>query len=428
MLISPDDITKTYGESLGNADITGAAINGNNPEVDVAGVWSFVSAYNPTPLCADSGTYTVRFSPTDTFNYQDPDDVTLTLTVNKRDITIASVLGVNRAFNGETLVQLSGGTLQNLVYSDTITFTLGTGNTASPDAADYTVGNLNIQIHGDRVVNYHLIQPTDVTVTILPKDVNGAVTIADIAPYYYTTLAHTPTPVVTDNALSVALVSGIDMTYSYSNNVNASTTATVTANGTGNYTGTESKTFTILKSNVNLDANDVLKTYGESFGHADVTGTAKNANNTSVNVVGAWAVSSSFNPTPLCADSGTYSVSFTPTDSSNYNTPDDTTLTLTVEKRVITIVGVYGVERPFNGYTTVDLAGGTLQNLVYSDPITVTQGTASISDPDIGPYTVFNYTILIGGERAVNYTLIQPTGIEVTIVPKDVAGAVTIAD
>ncbi|MDD3946627.1 MAG: leucine-rich repeat protein, partial [Clostridia bacterium] len=288
VLISPDDIVKTYGESLGDADITGAAKNGNNPEVDVEGVWSFVSAINPNPLCADSGIYTVRFSPTDTFNYQDPDDITLTLTVNKRDITIANVLGINRPFNGDTLVQLSGGTLQNLVYSDIITFTLGTGNTTSPDAADYIVGNLNIQIHGDRVANYHLIQPTDVPVTIVPKDVAGAVTIADIAPYYYTTLAHTPTPAVTDNALSVALVSGTDMTYSYTSNVNAGTMATVTVNGTGNYTGTESKTFTILKSNVTITANDITKIYGQSLGDADIVGTAKNANNLLVDVAGSF--------------------------------------------------------------------------------------------------------------------------------------------
>lgn len=78
---------------------------------------------------------------------------------------------------------------------------------------------------------------------------NGYTTFSSIADQLYTGSAITPTPTVTVKGSdgNVNLVSGTDFDYSYSNNTAAGTnTATVTVTGKGNYTGSASKTFSIV--------------------------------------------------------------------------------------------------------------------------------------------------------------------------------------
>ena len=81
---------------------------------------------------------------------------------------------------------------------------------------------------------------------------NGYTTFSSIADQLYTGSAITPTPTVTVKGSdgNVNLVSGTDFDYSYSNNTAAGTnTATVTVTGKGNYTGSASKTFSIVTCN-----------------------------------------------------------------------------------------------------------------------------------------------------------------------------------
>ncbi|MDD3947538.1 MAG: MBG domain-containing protein, partial [Clostridia bacterium] len=177
---------------------------------------------------------------------------------------------------------------------------------------------------------------------------------------------------------------------------------------------------------VTITANDITKIYGQSLGDADIVGTAKNANNLLVDVAGSFTFANTYNTAPLCADSGIYPVKYLPTDDSNYNVSANFPITLTVQRKIITISDVYAIDREYDGTTVVQLAGGTLHGLVYSDPITIIPGTASIENKDIGDYDVFDIHVTLGGERAVNYTLTQPTGITVTIVAKDLSLATDI--
>jgi len=79
------------------------------------------------------------------------------------------------------------------------------------------------------------------TVRIQAKNA-GECSISNIADETYDGKAHTPEPAVSDGAKK--LVKGTDYTVVYSRNTNAGT-ASVTITGKGNYTGTNTKTFTI---------------------------------------------------------------------------------------------------------------------------------------------------------------------------------------
>ena len=83
---------------------------------------------------------------------------------------------------------------------------------------------------------------------ITPIDVAGAM-IGDIPDAAYTGSAIAPEPDVTINGKT--LVKGTDYTLSYANNVNAGT-ASITVTGMGNYSGTQTKNYTIAPLDISI--------------------------------------------------------------------------------------------------------------------------------------------------------------------------------
>jgi len=108
-----------------------------------------------------------------------------------------------------------------------------------------------------------------------------------------------------------------------------------------------------------------------------------------------------------------------------YPTPAVATTTINVQgnitPRPLTITGVTAANRPYDGTTIVDLHGGTLQNVVGADNVTLvaTGAQGSIASPNVAngvPVTSTGFTL--GGTAASNYYLVsQPTGITINITP-----------
>ena len=127
---------------------------------------------------------------------------------------------------------------------------------------------------------------------------NGYTTFSSIADQLYTGSAITPTPTVTVKGSdgNVNLVSGTDFDYSYSNNTAAGTnTATVTVTGKGNYTGSASKTFSIVTYTgtalSSATVGQIICSHGKA--HAATTG-ALSCGGTKVAVVGYKSGSSGY--------------------------------------------------------------------------------------------------------------------------------------
>lgn len=86
----------------------------------------------------------------------------------------------------------------------------------------------------------------------IPQSDISSVTVAATTDKYYTSYEITPEPKVStfiSGTGTVTLEEGLDYTYSYDDNVNVGT-ATINVNGIGIYTGTATKTFNIIKTNM----------------------------------------------------------------------------------------------------------------------------------------------------------------------------------
>ncbi|MCL2002458.1 MAG: YDG domain-containing protein [Oscillospiraceae bacterium] len=107
-------------------------------------------------------------------------------------------------------------------------------------------------------------------------------------------------------------------------------------------------------------------------------------------------------------------------DNPNYTLTQPTYVTVTITPKPLTITGVKGVDRAYNGSTTVALEGGTLVD-VESDDIAgvgfdLGVGTAAGKDVDTWAVTT---SITLNGEFMNNYELeYQPTDVTVNITPK----------
>ncbi len=101
------------------------------------------------------------------------------LTVNAKPLTVTGLTAVNREYKpGNTLVDLTGGTLSGVVGSEDVSLlstpTTGTiSNVGVGDNKDVSITPLSLK--GSDAGNYTLTQPTGIKVNITPKDISGAV-------------------------------------------------------------------------------------------------------------------------------------------------------------------------------------------------------------------------------------------------------------
>jgi hypothetical protein len=100
-----------------------------------------------------------------------------------------------------------------------------------------------------------------------------------------------------------------------------------------------------------------------------------------------------------------------------YGNLTQTTNVLTVNPKTITITGVSAVDRLYNGLTTVSLSGGTLVGVISGDVVSFTLGNGTIVNANTGNGKAVSTNIQLAGASAGNYTLTQPNGITVNILP-----------
>jgi len=259
--------------------------------------------------------------------------VTLSYTFAKTDNKIISSIAVKTQptklsyTHGETLAL--AGLAVTLTYSD--------NSKADISASDFTAHNITADPANGAVltakdnnnqpvtISYgsHTVNTNNLTVN--PKNAS-TLTIESIAAHTYTGSEIKPDVIVKDGTATLTL--DTDYTVSYSDNTNAGT-ATITVTGAGNYTGTKTANFTISK------ASPTITTWPTAtaiiYGAALSTSTLSGEVNTTPGTF-AWTAPTTI---PTVTNSG-YGVTFTPTDTANYNTATGT-VSITVSKANPTI-------------------------------------------------------------------------------------------
>ena len=394
--------TATYGQTLADVEL---------PEG-----WTWVDS---TQSVGSVGSNTFKANFAGNNNYNAASNVNVTVTVNKAN-NPATVEGAPEVPKGGYTVDLASYVTLNGATGEVSYAISGNAYGCSMSGSVLTSGNtgdvtvtVNITVATDD--NYLALAATPITVTIL-NQIEQHITASDVTAIYGETGVAISASTDGDGALSYEVTSGDAVTVDNAGNltiVHAGTAVvTVSAAETGLYLpATTTVNVTINKAKPELtNVSATAITYGDTLSDSTVTGTATNPNN-SANVPGTWAFTEG-ETAPVVADSNTteYSVTFTPTDTANYESAT-TTVKLTVNKAEPAFAAPTANELVYTGEAQALVNAGSTEDgtMLYSlDGENFFEEIPTATE--LGTYTVW-YKV----QGDANHLDSEPASLEVTI-------------
>lgn len=162
---APTGLEATYGQTLNDVTLS-------NPSGNTAGTWAWVDESTTSVGSVGSHTFAANFTPSDTTNYNNKENVDVTITVNKAP-NPATVTATASVMKGGRTLDLAGNVTMNgaegeVHYSidgeDNGCLLSGSTLTSGDDPGTVTV---NVSIDADD--NYEALAETPITVTITDK-------------------------------------------------------------------------------------------------------------------------------------------------------------------------------------------------------------------------------------------------------------------
>jgi CSLREA domain-containing protein len=418
------------GTPVGTATTSGTVTNGQTTV-------SYV-----LPAGTPAGTYTIHVSYNGSTNFTGS-SFTANLTIGQAAATV-QLSGLTQTYAGSpisvTATTNPAGLSVSITYNGSTTAPTNAGSypvvatITNPNYTGSATGTLMINpaaatVQLSRLTQTYTGSPISVTATTIPAGLsvsityNGSATaptnagsypvIATITSANYTGSA-TGTLTINPAAATVQL-SGLTQTYTGSPiSVTATTnpsglSVTITYNGSAtapthagsypvvatitnpNYTGSATGTLTIAQANPTVAwSTPAAITYGTALSSTQLDATAS--------VAGAFVYAPGAG-TVLSAGPHTLSVSFTPTDTTDYSTPSAVTTTIMVNQATLVVIAnnatkVYGTANPtFTGSVT-----GAVNNDSFIESFTTTATTSSnvgaypivpgVTGADLSDYTV----------------------------------------
>jgi filamentous hemagglutinin family protein len=390
--------------------------------------------YTSTPAAINVGAYSI--TPGGLYSNQQGYIISFEsggLTINPATLTVTGLTGTNRVYNGSVVDALSGtGVLNGLVGGQTLTLGNDTSGTlASANAGSEPISTALTIANGTGLAsNYTLTQPTltNVTIAQAPLTVTG---LSGTNRVYNGSVvdALSGTGVLNGLVGSETLTLGNDTTGTLAS-ANAGgepiSTALTIANGTG-----LASNYTLIQptlSNVTI-AQAPLTVTGLSGTNRVYNGSVVDAlSGTGVlnGLVGSQTLTlgNDTSGTLASANAGGEPISTALTIgngtglASNYTLIQPTLSNVTIAQAPLTVTGLSGTNRVYNGSVVDTLSGtGVLNGLVGSQTLTLgndTSGTLASANAGGEPISTA-LTIGNGTGLASNYTLIQPILSSVTI-------------
>ena len=165
--------TVTYGESY--------TMETAQPSKNVAVEYEYkkgTEVLQGAPTAAGTYTVTVKVSES---NADYAGSASVTLTIQKKELTISGITVANKAYDGTVNATAQGGTLNGVVNGDAVSFTITSAEFNSKDvnAANSVAITAQLTGNADVLANYTLTQPDPVSAKITPKQVTLNVTAED---------------------------------------------------------------------------------------------------------------------------------------------------------------------------------------------------------------------------------------------------------
>ncbi|WP_395064491.1 YDG domain-containing protein, partial [Flavobacterium sp.] len=114
---------------------------------------------------------------------------------------------------------------------------------------------------------------------------------------------------------------------------------------------------------------------------------------------------------------GSTIISATQAGDSNYNAATSVDQLLVVNQKSLTVSGASASSKEYNGNNAATLSGGVLVGIFNSDNVTFS-GNGVFDTPNVGTSKTVTGTLVLGGVKAVNYILTQPS-LLADITPKE---------
>jgi hypothetical protein len=376
----------TYGQTLASSTLSGGSAN-------PPGTFAFTTP--STAPNAGTALQGVTYTPTDTVNYNTASN-TVSVTVNKAAPSVTAWPVASAITYGQTLAAstLSGG---SATPAGTFAFTMPS---TAPNAG---TALQSVTYTPTDTVNYNT---TSSTVSVTVNKAAPSVTawpVAGAITYGQTLAAST----LSGGSATPAGTFAFTTPSTVPNVGTALQSVTYTPTDTANYnTASNTVSVTVNKAAPSVTAWPVASaiTYGQTLASSTLSGG-------SVTPAGTFA----FTMPSTAPNAGTalQSVTYTPTDTTNYNTASST-VSVTVNPKALTTTGITANDKVYDGNTTATLntSNAVLAGKGPADTVTLnTAGAAgAFTNPDVGTAkTVLVSGFSLSGTEAANYTLTQPT-------------------
>jgi len=351
---------------------------------------------------------------------------TLAANITPKELTVTGAVANNKIYDSSTDATFSGGLLVGIVGSDDVVLHQ-TGTFANKNKGTGISVTPAMTISGAQAFDYSITQPaTAFTANITPKELTVSDAVAQNKVY------DTNSDAVITGATLVGVIGSEDVTLAtatsgtfadlnVADEISVTPVMTVVGSEISNYTLTQP----VLSANITKAPLTITTVYSASKGY-DATTDISLTGGLLTGVLGSDAVS--FNPgngnfsDKNIGDGkqvtawGYYLIG---DKAHNYIlTSQPNVYTASIVPAPVTITGISASNKVYDANIMANISGGTLNGIMAGDNVSITSGTGSFANKNIGTdksITTTGYSL--SGSDAVNYVLTaQPNGLKADII------------
>jgi trimeric autotransporter adhesin len=341
---------------------------------------------------------------------------TLSANITAKTLTVTGASATNKVYDGNTTAAITGGTLSGVVGSDVVSLANNTSGTFASSGVGTGISVTSaMTLSGAAAGNYTLTQPTlSANITVKTLTVTGATATNKV--YDGNTTAS-----ITGGSLSGIV--GSDVVTLANNTTGTFSTTTVgtgkTVTSSMTITGAAAANYTLTQPS--LSANITVKTLTVTGATAnskiyDGNTNATITGGTLSGIVGSDVVTLANNTTGIFASPNlgtgiavTTAMTLSGAAAGNY-TLTQPTLFADITNKLLTVTGATAADKIYDGNTNAIIIGGTLNGIVGSDVVTLSNNTTgTFATSNAGTAIQVTTSMTITGADAAAYTLVQPT-------------------
>ncbi|MCW2351805.1 YDG domain-containing protein [Sphingobium sp. B12D2B] len=345
--------------------------------------------------------------------------------ITAAQLTVTGSRAVDRVYDGTAAVVLQNGSLAGLIDADTVTFS-GGGNMADKGAGTGKRVTGAYSLGGADAANYVLVQPTDILVTISPREISAMLTGSAAKVYDGTDSI----VLSADNYALTGALDGDRVTLSGAGRYadkNVGTDKDVVVNGTS-LSGADAANYKLASSSISgkigqitpatlivEDAAAIGRSY-DGTRVVNLAGTLRGRVGTDVVTLGGIGTLDDKDVGTDKAVSTSYTIDGI--DAGNYQLVQPTGLSATITARILTLAGASVADKVYDGTVQATMSGGTLTGIYAGDDVRFTTGTASFTDKNVGTDKVVTVAGSgLTGADAANYALAPSRSFTASIKP-----------